>query len=99
MNLGRFRTWITRLSGYLSILNFGMILYTFILGNPFGIGSTVWLILTAVGVPIIMLFDVVVMMPSELEYGYDKNKRFIDLEKKIDKIIDLIGAENGKKRT
>jgi len=93
MELGRFRTWITRLGGYLSILNFGMILYKFVLDDPLGINKEMWILLAVVGVPMIMLFDVIIMMPSELRYSYDKNKRFIDLEKKIDRVLELLGEK------
>ena len=92
--LGRFRTWVTRLAGYLSMLNFGMILYNFVLDDPLGISKEIWLVLAVVGVPAIMLFDIVIMMPSELEYTYDKNKRFIDLEKKVDRVLVLLGDKN-----
>jgi len=94
LELGRVRTWVTRLAGYLSILNFGMILYNFVLGDPLGVAKEVWLIVALIGVPAIMFFDIVIMMPSELRYTYDKNKRFVDLEKKVDKVLVLLGDKD-----
>lgn len=87
MELGRYRTWIMRLGGYLAPVNFTLILYGFVTDDPFGVSWNVWLVGTLIAVPCLMVFDVLVIYPSELRYAYDKNKRMKRLEEKIDLIL------------
>ena len=87
MELGRYRTWITRLGGYLAPVNFTLILYGFVINDPLGVSWSVWLISVLVAVPCLMVFDILVIYPSELRYAYDKNKRMKRLEKKIDLLL------------
>ena len=90
LELGRYRTWITRLGGYLAPINFVLILYGFVTNNPFGIMWYYWLIVALVGLPLLMVFDIKLMLPSELRYSYDKNKRFLDLEEKINRLLEIL---------
>jgi len=90
LELGKYRTWITRLGGYLAPINFILILYGFVTNDPFGVSWQLWVIIALLGLPMLMVFDIMLILPSELRYGYDKNKRMTDLEGKIDRLLELL---------
>jgi len=90
LELGKYRTWVTRLGGYLAPINFVLILYGFVINDPFGVTWQVWLVIAILGLPLLMAFDIMLILPSELRYGYDKNKRFLDLEKKVDRLLEIL---------
>jgi len=93
LELGKYRTWITRLGGYLAPINFILILYGFVINDPFGVSWQLWMIVAMFGLPLLMAFDIMLILPSELRYGYDKNKRMLNLEGKIDKLLKILEKE------
>lgn len=94
--LGKYRTWITRLGSYLTPINFTLILYGFIIKKPLGVDVPIWLTLVVIGVPVIMIVDILIMYPSELRYAFRRNKRMTELDRKMDLILDHLGIENVK---
>jgi len=86
--LGRFRIWITRVGGYLSPINFLLILYAFAKNEPLGFSFWYWIIICILGVASLLIFDTIVIYPSELHYSYMKNPGMQSLEKKVNIIME-----------
>jgi len=86
--LGRYKMYLNRLQTYMSMINFVMILYLYIIESPIGIPWYYWVLLMFVLFPILVVFDVKVIYPGTLIYAYDKNPGFRRLEKKVDKILE-----------
>lgn len=86
--LGKFRIWITRVGGYLSPINFLLILYSFAKNEPLGVNFWYWIIISILGVGTLLAFDTIVIYPSELHYSYIKNPGMQSLEKKVNVIMD-----------
>jgi hypothetical protein len=87
-NVGRFRIWIIRVGSYLSPINFLLILYGFAKNEPLGINFWLWMFVCIIGVFVLLVFDTIVMFPSELHYSYMKNPGMRNLENKINEIIE-----------
>ena len=87
-NIGRFRIWIIRVGSYLSPINFLLILYAFAKNEPLGVNFWLWMIACIIGVFGLLIFDTIVMFPSELHYSYIKNPGMRNLENKINTIIE-----------
>ena len=87
-NVGRFRIWIIRVGSYLSPINFLLILYGFAKNEPLGVNFWLWMMVCIIGVFGLLIFDTIVMFPSELHYSYMKNPGMRNLEHKINIIIE-----------
>ena len=87
-NLGKFRIWIIRVGSYLSPINFLLILYSFAKNEPLGVNFWLWMTVCIFSVFGLLIFDTIVMYPSELHYSYLKNPGMQSLEKKINIIIE-----------
>jgi len=90
---GKAKVWQTRLSSYISLINFVMIFYLYIIENPLGLSWFYWFILMFVGVVGLIVFDTIFVMPYSLGYTFSKNPEFMELKndvKEIKKEIEKI---------
>ena len=92
--LGKAKVWQTSLSSYISILNFVMIFYLYIIESPLGLEWYHWLFLILILVSSVVYIDTKFIMPNALGYTFRKNPEFnelkklvIDNNKKINKIL------------
>lgn len=86
---GRFKVWLQRLQTYVSLINFGMLFYVFIVNNSW-LPWYIWLVLIVCGLSGLMFFDIKVIMPSGLSYTWIKNPSWHELNDKLDRILEGI---------
>jgi hypothetical protein len=96
LELGIYHTWIVRIGSYLSPINFVLILYTFINQSPLGLPKIYWLVLVCVGLPLLLIVDVVFVFPSDLRYSFVKNPEMIDITSTLKVINDKLDELNLK---
>ena len=87
LNLGILRTWLTRLAGYMAIINFGMIFYLFIVENTW-FPWYVWIVMMISLISIILLVDVKLVMSKEFEYQSNKNPEWKKLTNAVRKVCN-----------
>ena len=87
LELGKYHTWVVRIGSYLGPINFVLILYTFINQGPFGLPKEYWLLLVVIGLPILLIVDIIFVFPSDLRYSFVKNPEMMDITERL-KIID-----------
>lgn len=93
LKMGRYKTWVNRLQTYMGPLNFVMILYLYIQQEPLGIIWQVWFILLGAALVGLLLFDLVIVYPSELKYSTRKNPEWNDLRDDIRTIKEKLGVK------
>lgn len=93
MTLGKYRTLYNRLTGYVGIVNTGMIFYIFIQGEPLGYTWYVWLIFLLVGCFCIVVFDVKMVIEGDGEYTFNKIPSFVKLKKDVERIREILEKE------
>lgn len=82
--LGKLKVMSERLASYVSLINFAMILYLYVITSPLGIKPIYWLVLMGVTMPIIVIFDWKIVFPSSLEVAYgSKNREFTELREDV----------------
>ena len=98
--LGILKVWQNRLASYISIINFVMIFYLYIIESPLGFQWYHWAILIVVGVTTIIFIDAKFIMPQSFGYTFSKNPGMQKLKKqakenseKLDLIIDHLGLD------
>ena len=88
--LGKIKIWQTRLTGYISMINFVMIFYLYIIEAPLDMPWYVWLIVMVSTSLIVLFFDVKFIFPETLKYQFNKNPEYVSLREKMDRIIELL---------
>lgn len=98
--LGKMKVWQTRLAGYISLVNFVMIFYLYIIESPMGFEWYHWAFLIVVGVTTIVFIDTKFIMPQAFGYTFSKNPGLQKLKKqsqenseKLDLILNHLGLE------
>lgn len=86
MNLGKLKTWQERASGYLSILNFFMILFLYVMASPLGIAWYYWLIFIVVGTVVLLFIDIKFIFPQAQSYVADKNPFMVEMMDRLKNI-------------
>jgi len=99
--LGILKVWQSRIASYISIINFIMIFYLYIIESPMGFQWYHWAILIVVGVTTIIFIDVKFIMPQSFGYTFSKNPGMQKLNKlsqensdKLDLIINHLGLDH-----
>jgi len=82
--LGMIKVWQQRLTTYISLVNFFMIFYLFIIESPRGLEWYHWFILISCAIIIILYFDVKYIFPNTQLYTFKKNPGMMMLNEKID---------------
>jgi len=83
---GMLKTWYQRLTSYVSMVNFIMIFYLYIIESPLGFQWYHWLLLISVSILSILYIDIKYVFPTSQTYAWKKNPEFQEL--KQDKIIE-----------
>lgn len=82
---GKLKVWQNRLASYISVVNFVMIFYLYILENPLGLEWWEWAIVIVGSIVSIIFIDIKFIMPSAQSYTFDKNPPMVSLKKKVEK--------------
>ena len=97
---GKLKVWQSRLATYISMVNFAMIFYLYIIQSPMGMEWYHWLIIIVGGTLSIVFIDTKFIMPAALEYGFEKNPQMVKLKRqveenseKLDLILTNLGVE------
>jgi len=85
-SIGTIKGMQIRLSGYLSLLNFFMVLYLYIIKEPFGLNWLQWIILMFIGISVTIFIDNYILLASETHYLWSKNPWAIEMRDDIKKI-------------
>ena len=100
---GKLKVWQQRLATYISMVNFAMLFYLYIIESPMGLRWYHWFVIITVGVLIIVYIDARFIFPSSLAYTFEKNPEFTSLRKasnenseKLDFIIEALGLKRDK---
>ena len=95
--LGKLKVWQQRLSGYVSMINFMMLFYLYIIESPMGLEWYHWGIFISVSITIVVFVDTKFIMPQAFGYTFSKNPGFQKLKKqvtnnnkKLDKILSYL---------
>jgi len=85
MNIGKLKIWFERSRMWLSIFQFAMISYIFLVEQTLG---NAWLIMLGVmaSLAIITIIDVKFIMPGELAESCGYNPFFVDMQRDLKKI-------------
>ena len=98
--IARLQTWWTRLASYVSMVNFTMIFYLYILESPMGLQWYHWFILVASLFSVIIFVDVKYIFPGTLQYIFNKSPPMVKLKDAVEgntvllnKIIDHLEVD------
>ena len=90
MRLGIYKMWITRLQTYLALIQFAMLLYLYIIEEPLGVQWYYWIIVVILFSITTLIVDIKYVFPGSQAYGFIKNPRWIEMEQKIEHIIEIL---------
>lgn len=88
--IGKIKGMQSRLAGYLSLMNFMMVLYLYIIKQPFGLNWVQWLVLMSVVISIVMFIDNHILLASETHYLWEKNPWAVEMKSDIKKIKEKL---------
>ena len=92
-NIGRYKTWVSRLQTYTGPLNFIMILYLYVVNEPLGLKWYVWFILLIGALIVVLFLDIAFIYPSEQQYNTRKNPEWNELRADVQRIMDKLGIK------
>lgn len=90
--LGRLKQWQVRLASYVSIIQFAMVFYLFIVENKW-FDWYIWTILISMAVISIISFDAKLVMPNQLGYAFEVNTEWKKHKRNQKKIMDHLGLD------
>ena len=82
---GKLKVWQNRVSSYISIVNFVMIFYLYIIESPMGFEWYHWLLIIFTIIMLIIAVDTVFIFPAAQEYTFNKNPQMVKLKKQVNK--------------
>jgi len=90
-----FKFYMRRIQGYYGQFTFLIVLYGIIIVNKaFGVEWYTWIGLLLLSIPILLMFELNVTYPREIEYAYQMNKKirkeFKELKEQNETIIRLL---------
>ena len=94
-NVGRYKTWFSRLQSYTSSLSFIMVLYLYIIEEPMGLRWQYWVVILILFLVVILVADIVFIYPSEQEYMSKKNPEWVDMHNDIHMILRHLDDDKG----
>ncbi len=83
---GKLKVWQQRLASYVSMVNFAMIFYLYIIESPMGLQWYHWIMIIVIGVVSIVFIDVRYVLPNTLKYNFNKNPEMIQLKNQLGEI-------------
>lgn len=88
--LGMIKVWQQRLATYLSLINFVMIFYLYIIESPLGLKWYHWLPIIVIGVVSVLYVDVKYIFPNTQLYTFKKNPGMVMLKEMIEENSDKL---------
>lgn len=82
---GTLKVWQNRLASYVSIVNFVMIFYLYIIQSPMGFEWYHWAIIIVTGIMVIVFIDTKFILPSSQVYTFNKNPQMVKLKEQVNK--------------
>lgn len=92
ITFGKMKMWQQRLSTYVSMINFAMLLYLFIVENKW-FSWYIWVIIVSLGTVFLIIFDVLIVMEQQSEYGFMKNPEWRKHKRNQKRIMEKLGLE------
>jgi len=92
ISLGKLKMWQTRFASYVSMVNFVMLFYLFIVENKW-FEWYIWIILISFVTLLIVIFDTFLVMEDQLDYSFKKNPEWRRLMRNQKKIMEKLGIE------
>jgi len=83
---GKLKVWQQRLASYVSMVNFAMIFYLYIIESPMGLLWYHWVMVVIIGIVSIVFVDVRYILPNTLKYNFNKNPRMNEMKREIEEI-------------
>jgi len=71
-------------------LNFIMVLYLYIITEPLKIAWWVWAVVLSIFLVLVLIFDVIVIYPSEQMYNTQKNTEWNDFRQDVTTILSIL---------
>jgi len=93
INLGKLKMWQTRASTYVSVIQFALVFYLFIVQNDW-FDWYVWLVLFVISGFLMVFVDTVKVMPEQLAYGFRKNPEWRKMKRNQKRIMDKLGISD-----
>jgi len=81
--LGQIKVWQQRLSTYMSMINFFMIFYLYIIESPMGLPWYLWAFVISSSIVIVVYVDTAYIMPHSFAYQFEKNLEWIEMKNEI----------------
>ena len=91
IDLGKLKTWQSRIATYTGLIQFIMIFYLFIIENKW-LEWYYWLLFFTVITTVIMWVDIVVIYPQQLAYNRVKDPEWMKYVKNQQRIMDHLGV-------
>lgn len=83
---GKLKVWQQRLASYVSVINFAMIFYLYIIESPMGLQWYHWAVVVVVGIVSVVFIDVRYVLPNTLKYNFNKNPRMFEMKLEVEEI-------------
>jgi len=90
INLGKYKMLLSRLTGYVGLASFTMVLYLFVKGEPLGITWIIWVILIIISFVLLLIFDFKYIFKKEADFGFENTPRLVEMESKVEKILSIL---------
>jgi len=87
---GKAKVMQQRLSTYVSMVNFIMVFYLYIIESPMGLEWYHWLTIIGFGVFFIVYIDTMFIMPHAFGYQFEKNPEFQELKQDVKEIKERL---------
>jgi len=97
---GKVKVWQSRLATYISMVNFAMIFYLYIIETPMGLKWWHWLLIIVITTLVTVYVDTKFIFPTSQAYTFNKNPEMMRLKKKTEennKILLEIKKELSKR--
>jgi len=79
--LGKLKVWQQRLATYISMINFIMLFYLYIIESPLSIAWYTWLLIISIIIILIIAIDILLILPASQEYMWNKNPEWSAFQK------------------
>ena len=90
---GMIKVWQQRIATYISMINFIMIFYLYIIESPMGLEWYHWLILISVSVGLIIYIDVKIILPESQDYMFYKTPFMVKMREDVEEIKKAVLEE------
>jgi len=88
--LGKIKTWITRIQGYIGIINFVMIFYLYAINSPLGLEWYLWFLIISLLCIVLLVVDLKFVFHNQLEYATLKNPVMSEIKNNVRDIKNMI---------